>query len=247
MQVANWSSSSSRRITASALAARASTIRVRAASGSVATKSSSVSRPKRRRSRQVVAALLGGGVDAFPQAGGGGVEGSEEAVFFVREVLVEGGAGDAGPFDHVLDVGVAVAEFGGGEQHRRDQPLALNGADQVRGKLADAGGEPAVAVRSAARPRRRPGPGGQSIADRRDQLLLAELNSVEGHKETRTFPPKTVQSFVTVPEELLPRAALFDTAAILQADATPCQGSPGEADSARASTENLSLCASAVA
>ena len=146
MQSAKWSSRSSRRITASTLAARASTIRVRAASGSVAVKCSSVSRPKRRRSRRLSPPLAAAAADPVAQARGGGVEGGEEAGFFVGEVLVEGGTGDAGPLDHVLDVGFAVAEFGGGAQHRRQQPLALNGADQVGGELADPGGEFAVAA-----------------------------------------------------------------------------------------------------
>src|ERR1700710_1450321 len=63
---------------------------------------------------QVVVSLADGGGDPVAQARGGRVEGREEAGFFVGEVLIEGGARDTGPLDHVLDVGFAVAKLGGG-------------------------------------------------------------------------------------------------------------------------------------
>jgi hypothetical protein len=72
---------------------------------------------------EVVASLASGGLDPVAKARGGLVEGGEEAGFLVGEMLVEGGTGDPGPLDHLLDVGFAVAEFGGGAQHGRQQAL----------------------------------------------------------------------------------------------------------------------------
>src|SRR5262249_10338184 len=79
------------------------------------------------------------------------VEGGEEAVFLVLEVLVEGGAGDAGAVEHVLHTDLAVAKLRGGAQHSRQQALALHGADQVRRQRADAGGELPFAARKQLR------------------------------------------------------------------------------------------------
>ena len=91
-------------------------------------------------------AVVGGRLEPLAQAGRGAVEGGQEAVFLVLEVLVEGRAGDAGAVEHVLDADLAVAELRRGPQHRRQQALALDGADQVGGKGADAGGELAFAA-----------------------------------------------------------------------------------------------------
>jgi hypothetical protein len=77
---------------------------------------------------------------------GAGVEGGQEAVVFVGEVLVEGRTRHTCAFDHVLDVRGAIAEFGDGAQHADEQPLALDRPDQVAGQAAGPGGEAAVAV-----------------------------------------------------------------------------------------------------
>ena len=84
---------------------------------------------------------LGCRLEALAQARRGSVEGGQEAVFLVLEVFVEGGTGDAGAVEHVLDAHFAVAELGSRAQHRRQQALALNGADEVGGQGADAGGK----------------------------------------------------------------------------------------------------------
>ncbi len=139
---------------------------------------------------QAVPTLSGGGADALAQALGAGVEGGEKAVLFVGEVLVEGGAGDAGPFDHLLHVGFPVAEFGGGAEHRRQQPLPLHRADQLRGQFADPGGELAIAAIEQLEGGIDLG-FGPAVANRGGQRIVVQLDSIEWHKETRTFPNKT--------------------------------------------------------
>ena len=93
-----------------------------------------------------VAALVRRCRDLLAEAPGAGVEGGQEAVVLVGEVLVEGGTGDARPFDHVLDVGRAVAEFGDRPQHADQEALALDRPDQVTGQPARPGGEATLAV-----------------------------------------------------------------------------------------------------
>ena len=222
-QRAKSSSSSTRRLTAAALAARASTTIVRAVSGSRLAKPSSASSPSgpdRARSSPPSRAAA---VDRCAQALGAGVEGGEEAVFFVGEMLVEGGAGDAGPVDHVLDVGFQVAEFGRGIQHRYDQALPLDCADQVRGEFAHSGGEFAAAVGKQLE-RRLDLLGRPIVTDRSEEGLLAQLDSIEGHRETHKFPLKTMQVFSRYQNIGTVRGPL-DTAAILR-DAPSDGGRP---------------------
>ena len=95
-----------------------------------------------------------------------------------------------------------VAELGGGAEHRDDQPLALDRPDQVGGELADPGGELAAAVGEQLE-RRLDLLGGPILADRSKEDLLAQLNSLEGHRETHKFPLKTMSSFLTVPEHMV--------------------------------------------
>src|SRR5206468_568188 len=63
----------------------------------------------------------GSGMNQLPQPLGAGVEGGEEAILFVGEVLIEGRSGNPGSVDHVLDVGFQVPELGGGVQHGAEQ------------------------------------------------------------------------------------------------------------------------------
>ena len=58
-----------------------------------------------------------------------------------------------------------------------------------------------------------------SVADRRDQDLLAQLDSIEWHRETPTFLLKTSRSFLTVPEESMAVRACFRTPRLFF---TPC-------------------------
>ena len=77
----------------------------------------------------------------------GGVESGEEAVVLVGEVLVEGWPRDAGPFDHVLNVGFPVAAGRRRVEHRGDQPLALDRPHQLDRSLAGSRREPALRCR----------------------------------------------------------------------------------------------------
>src|SRR5436190_11114593 len=141
-----------------------------------------------------ISALAGGCIELLAQPLGAGVESGEEAVFFVGEVLVEGRAGDAGPVDHVLHVGSEIAQIGGSVEHRDDQPLPLDGADQVRRELADSGGEFAAAVgeqlESDLHLLGRP-----VVTDRSKQGLLAQLDSIDRHRRTHKFLLKTMEVF----------------------------------------------------
>ena len=101
----------SRRITASTLAARASTIK---GAGGVLFGGSEVQQRFQTRSEGGHARLsppyyAAASATRSRSRCSADVEGGEEAGFFVGEVLVEGGAGDAGPFDHVLNVGFATS------------------------------------------------------------------------------------------------------------------------------------------
>src|SRR6476646_8721304 len=128
------------------------------------------------------------------QALGAGVEGGEEAVFFVGEMLVEGGSGDAGPVDHVLDVGFQVAEVGCSVEHRYDQTLPLDRANQVRWEFAHSGGELAAAVGKQFE-RNLDLLGRPVTTNRSEEGLLAQLDSIERHRETHKFRLKTMQVF----------------------------------------------------
>jgi hypothetical protein len=135
-----------------------------------------------------------GRLDFLAQARGTGVKGGKEAVFFVGEVLIEGGAGNAGAIDHVLDVGFQVSEFRGGVEHRYDQPLALDRLDQVGRELPNSRREFAAAVGQQFERRlhllRWP-----VITDRSKKGVRAQLYSIEGHRETHKFVLKTMKVF----------------------------------------------------
>jgi hypothetical protein len=61
------------------------------------------------------------------------VEGRQEAVFLVVELLVEGRSRDARPGEHVLHGQRVVADFPDRLDHRRQQALALHRLHQVGG------------------------------------------------------------------------------------------------------------------
>src|SRR5436853_2331311 len=139
-----------------------------------------------------LASLAGCGVDLLPQAFGARVEGGKEAVLLIGEMLVEGGPGYARPVNHVLDVRSEVTKFGSSFEHRYDQSLPLDRSDQVRGKLAHSRRELATAVGEQIE-----GGldllGGPIITDRREEGLLAQLDSIRRHRVTQRFRLKTTQ------------------------------------------------------
>ena len=77
--------------------------------------------PLEGRSRPILQGAVGGEVgppDLLDVAADDQVEGGEEALFLVGELLVEGAARDAGQADHLLDAGALIAAAGDGLDHR---------------------------------------------------------------------------------------------------------------------------------
>src|ERR1700749_264126 len=167
------------------------------------------------------AALADCRFDFYAQARGAGVEGGEEAVFFVGEMFVEGGAGNAGAIDYILDIGFQVSEFGGGVEHRYDQPLALDRLDQVGRKLPDSRGEFAAAGQELE--------GGLNllgwpvVTDRSKEGVWTQLDSLEGHRETHKFVLKTTKVSSRYQNKGLSRSPL-QTADIPGTDLAPAAG-----------------------
>ena len=196
MQAAKRSSISSRRLRPAGVEARASTITARASFGSSATKPSSPTRPPRSWSRQLEPGLGHRRLDPPAHSTRRGVEGGEEAVFLVLELLVEGRPRDPRTGEHVLDRQRVVADVDDRLDHRGQQPLALNRLDEIRRQRPHAGRETAV------------GPGqqgnrlaqfgiGPAVADRIGQLLPAQhypLRRVLHHKGTYAFLLENMQA-----------------------------------------------------
>src|SRR4029077_7567931 len=118
----------------------------------------------------------------------GGIEGGDEALLLIGEVLVEGRPRDPGALEHVLDVDLPVALLGDREAHRGEDSLSLDGADQLRRQAdpAAVGWELPVGVDQQL-------VGGGDVAwwpvlpDSLEQLFLTQLDPLWWHQKTSWF------------------------------------------------------------